>query len=181
MHTASPTDRRFNLCDGMIVVAAAAVTLAWWRIIAPVLAVGWRPIETSVPLHLRLKGLALNVALACEGTTGIWFPAFAFMRLRRPRPPFRVVALQPGMVAFWAVALTETWAFVFSLCVTGAGWLVMGGACVFMPAAWLALKRSGRWSPEPSWIDRFGRVLGVCWWASTWLFTGLLLTLMAGL
>jgi hypothetical protein len=29
--------------------------------------------------------------------------------------------------------------------------------------AWLALRASGRWSPERSWIDRLGRVLGWAW------------------
>jgi hypothetical protein len=29
----------------------------------------------------------------------IWFLAFAAFRLRKPRPPLRIVALQPGMVA----------------------------------------------------------------------------------
>jgi hypothetical protein len=29
--------------------------------------------------------------------------------------------------------------------------------------AWLALALSGRWRPERDWLDRAGRVLGVCW------------------
>jgi hypothetical protein len=29
--------------------------------------------------------------------------------------------------------------------------------------AWSALAICGRWSPEPSWIDRLGRILGVFW------------------
>lgn len=30
-------------------------------------------------------------------------------------------------------------------------------------AVWLVLAVAGRWRPEPSWIDRSGRVLGVTW------------------
>jgi hypothetical protein len=30
-------------------------------------------------------------------------------------------------------------------------------------AIWLLLALSGRWRPEPSWIDRLGRLLGVVW------------------
>ena len=29
--------------------------------------------------------------------------------------------------------------------------------------AWLALALSGRWRPEPDWLDRAGRVLGLLW------------------
>ncbi len=30
-------------------------------------------------------------------------------------------------------------------------------------AVWLVLALSGRWSPEKSWIDRLGRILGATW------------------
>jgi hypothetical protein len=30
-------------------------------------------------------------------------------------------------------------------------------------SAWFVLAVSGRWRPEPSWIDRSGRVLAVAW------------------
>jgi hypothetical protein len=43
----------------------------------------------------------------------IWFLAFAAFRLRRPRPPLRVVALQPGMIALWAVVLHVALHIVF--------------------------------------------------------------------
>ena len=32
-----------------------------------------------------------------------------------------------------------------------------------VPATWTALAWTGRWQPEPGWIDRFGRALGVRW------------------
>ena len=32
--------------------------------------------------------------------------------------------------------------------------------------AWLALALGGRWNPEPTWVDRMGRGLGVFWLAS---------------
>jgi hypothetical protein len=28
---------------------------------------------------------------------------------------------------------------------------------------WIAMGVGGRWRPEPTWIDRFGRFLGVSW------------------
>jgi hypothetical protein len=34
---------------------------------------------------------------------------------------------------------------------------------VAVASSWLLLLVSGRWRPEPSWIDRSGRVLGWIW------------------
>jgi hypothetical protein len=36
--------------------------------------------------------------------------------------------------------------------------------------AWAVLWRSGNWRPEPTWIDRLGRALGVIWIGSALLF-----------
>ena len=46
-----------------------------------------------------------------------------------------------------------------------AGWAVA--------VSWLTLALTGRWHPEPSWVDRWGRVLG---W--TWIFVGPLASLL---
>jgi hypothetical protein len=35
------------------------------------------------------------------------------------------------------------------------GFAVLGG--------WAVLVLSGRWRPEPSWIDRAGRIIGATW------------------
>ena len=32
-----------------------------------------------------------------------------------------------------------------------------------VPMTWILLIATRRWNLEPSWIDRFGRVLGVLW------------------
>jgi hypothetical protein len=31
------------------------------------------------------------------------------------------------------------------------------------PLAWVCLIATRRWNPEPTWIDRFGRILGALW------------------
>jgi hypothetical protein len=43
-----------------------------------------------------------------------------------------------------------------------------------LPLAWGAMKLTKRWWPEPSWIDRLGRVLGVCWWSAIFIQTAML-------
>ena len=93
----------------------------------------------------------------------IWFLAFVAFRLRKPRPPLRVVALQPGMVALWAVVFHEAIHTVFLTASDGYGpdlWPEMVLGCCVLPIAWGAMKLTGRWRPEPSWIDRLGRILG---------------------
>ena len=42
-------------------------------------------------------------------------------------------------------------------------WLPSVGQAVIAP--WLLLWLGGHWKPEPSWIDRLGRVLGWGWLA----------------
>jgi hypothetical protein len=39
----------------------------------------------------------------------------------------------------------------------------VSGAGTVIAACWLLLLAVGRWKPEPTWIDRSGRCLGVCW------------------
>jgi len=38
-----------------------------------------------------------------------------------------------------------------------------GYAAAGVAGAWLILMLAGWWRPEPSWIDRLGRVLGLFW------------------
>jgi hypothetical protein len=52
-------------------------------------------------------------------------------------------------------ALKVAYSFVYHVDV---GFAILGG--------WVALVLSGRWRPEPSWIDRAGRIIGVTWIAA---------------
>jgi hypothetical protein len=99
----------------------------------------------------------------------------AALRLRRPRPSRRCLGRQPGVLAallgtvavVFATALGVVMAFTFDpnlergfirtvdlgSILTAA--MILGG--------WIAMAVGGRWRPEPTWIDRFGRFLGVSW------------------
>lgn len=122
------------------------------------------------------------------------------MRLIRPRPPFRRLVRQPGTTASVAFvfslllgllqsvtgALTldhiadilDLLFFMFKpvnntdfSCIVGfcqcLGFLGSGRV---VAVAWLVLALTRSWRPEPSWIDRAGRVLG-CYWIATMPFT----------
>jgi hypothetical protein len=102
-----------------------------------------------------------------------WMAAMIVIRLRRPRP--RVVRSQPGFIACVAVMASllpglawfatihhrpgfqraqgfeQAWAIATQ-------WTDTAGL-----GAWFALFLARRWRPEPSWIDRMGRALGLYW------------------
>jgi len=105
-----------------------------------------------------------------------WTLAFIPLRLRRPRPPLRRLMGQPGMAACCAVAIVTA--------IDATSWTIYGmqidpqharemlarywrGASQHpgpaVAVTWLGLALSRRWRPEPGWIDRLGRVVGVLW------------------
>ena len=102
------------------------------------------------------------------------------VRLRRPRPPIRRVARQPGTAACFAMtasvlaynvghqmkeAVDGLWSFDRSASLWI--WTVFNPpfytAACDVPIVWsiLALSRARR--PEPGWIDRSGRAVGWSW------------------
>jgi hypothetical protein len=94
-------------------------------------------------------------------------PAFLIVRLRRPRVALRSMICQPGFAACASpvvVVLTTVPLALFPL-PGSAGEAVELGVQVLLvtaaPLAWVFLIATRRWNPEPSWIDRLGRILGV--------------------
>ncbi len=101
---------------------------------------------------------------------------FLPLRLRRPRPPLRRLMCQPGMAACCAVAVVTlvdatSWAIYWAkldpqnadamLARYWRGHSHHPGIAV--AATWLGLLLSRRWRPEPGWVDRSGRLIGVLW------------------
>jgi hypothetical protein len=111
-----------------------------------------------------------------------WTGAFLVTRLRGPRPRPRRLVLQPGFVgavAALSILAIESLLLFGSATIDGqfgrsspymiatfvvngvvlqahhAGWAVA--------VSWCTLALTGRWRPEPSWVDRWGRVLGCTW------------------
>src|SRR4051794_8487103 len=88
----APETRRFTLADGMILIAAIAVAIAWTKADTV-----WR-FDLFGPGMTRLMRFQLLIPLAMPGLamTGL---ALGLMRLRNPRPLLRELALQPGAVS----------------------------------------------------------------------------------
>jgi hypothetical protein len=173
-----PVGRRFTLLDGMILTAALAVCFASRSYAPSEVVARFRTIPAGYLASwdgwlMILRGKSPE-AVAFSGTVfTCLLPYLAFgtvaslaVRLRNPRPPRDQLVRQPGLIA--CAAAVTGWALaswlpdhVFSLSAVG---LTVG-------AAWLVLALSRRWRAEPSWVDRFGRAMGVLWIATLpWLF-----------
>jgi hypothetical protein len=165
--------RLFTLGDAMILIIALALGLAVARPVISSLAFKIRSLPTN---YFRSLGAALalartlNLMLLCF----LYFmlPAFVILRLKRPRAPLRSVIRQPGFVACAAPCAVFLASLLFALLGASglAGRIIETSIRVLLvaaaPLAWVSLIATRRWYPEPSWIDRFGRLLGASWMVS---------------
>ncbi len=168
------TRRRFTLLDGMAFVAATAVGVAGVR---PLFGDGTEilgslppPVELRLLIELGFSLMVLSLPVAAA-----WTLVLIPLRLARPRPPWRRLARQPGLVAGLAVAPAFASIGLMSGVAAPAAGLVRlqrhAEAVLFLPTmaglvvlgSWMAPIAGRRWRPEPSWIDRLGRALGVYW------------------
>jgi hypothetical protein len=169
--------RKFTLFDAVVSVAALAVALAFSRTQLTYLwanlcaipirgSAGW----AGVWSYLRTRTDVTRSIVMFSFTPlycflFAWTLAFLVMRLRKPRPPLRNLVKQPGMVACevllsgmiltFCLALNEGYQLLASVTVISTAFAI--------PVAWTSLALRGRWAAEPSWIDRLGRGLGICW------------------
>jgi hypothetical protein len=130
--------RRFGVGDAMVLVAAVTIALGMGR-------EGCRDLKSVPASSLVVPPLAtLTVAVLV-------------MRLRRPRPPLRKLVRLQGTAAC-LMALSSAIFLPLVDASRDRTPLIVAGAW-----AWLGLKETGFWRPEPTWIDRLGRALGWAW------------------
>jgi hypothetical protein len=169
--------RRFMLLDGMVLVAATAVGYAVVHAFATqVLQEDLLSLLRGVVEDGRPGSLAAILMVCTVPVLAAWTLALIPLRLLKPRPRFRRLARQPGLVA--AISFATAIAFLATLLLTirillgeGEWWNSLGMIFMILPTApgvavlvsWATLIVSGRWQAEPSWIDRLGRVFGVLW------------------
>jgi hypothetical protein len=163
-----PTGRPLSLADAMIFVIALGLGLALARpailLIADAVRSDPRWRFETLPGAVSL-GRMLNIVLL--NFLFFLLPAFLIVRLRRPRPTLRSLICQPGFVACAApVAIVLMGVLLVLIPLSGlAGQVIEIGAQVLLvvaaPLGWILLIATRRWNPEPSWIDRLGRILGV--------------------
>ena len=150
--------RKFNLGDGMILIAASAVGFTLFRAFAR----GTTP-TTAWAHYLMICGTPVMVAgsLAC-----------LMIRIRNPRPSRARICRQPGMIASLGAALM----LVIWMALDGSAALIapkrqfmdegaFSGISVgpVILGAWIALGAARALRFERGWIDRMGRVVGVGW------------------
>jgi hypothetical protein len=112
-----------------------------------------------------------------------WVPALVFLRFLQPRPHFKRLFRQPGMVACFATLLVMACLGVDMVVDIANGKIeqfVGANDCILasffghldelrevtpyaVATAWALLAMVGRWRGEPSWIDRAGRLIGGFW------------------
>ncbi len=178
-----PSSRPFTLLDAMILVAATAAALPAVQMIGigiGIVGPGDNLVDELVAFvaagEFRELGALLTYLPVPVGAA--WTVALIPLRLRRPRPPWRRLARQPGLAAASAatlalapLGLVLAWAWtVKGLAAFFAGDLelplflfgpTLVGAAVL--GSWSTLVLGRRWRAERSWIDRLGRALGVYW------------------
>jgi hypothetical protein len=171
------TARRFTLRDTMIIVAGLAVALAWH--------------QGFLVYHKDNFILAKNLRISRNGYYSLWLRQWApflvmmtitglALRAIAPRARWDELRGQPGWVAGVVTLLSMLVAGIELLVIdtlrargwsvywnVGMFWSVFGArlqeAGLFVAVAWATLILIGRWRPEPEWVDRFGRVVGVLW------------------
>jgi hypothetical protein len=174
---AGPPARRFTVSDAMALVAALAVGLALDR--AP-----YRSVVNQQSFIQYEASWARRASFRMGWSLGLLRPpltaltvALLAVRLRPPRPRRASLLLRPGTIAlvaattaallFWVARvpwICVAWDVKENVSDVYNAWLEMGRIVeAAVPAAWASLALAGRWRPEPSWIDRAGRCVGVVW------------------
>jgi hypothetical protein len=164
--------RRFTLLDAIVLMAATAAGFAWVRSV-------WYFETFKGPMDWLDEIPEMVAPLLAT-----WTVAAVVLRLLPPRPPIHRLVLQPGAAACVSVAFAFTaeslryfldafarrrgvpWSR-FRGVGLGTEWygnVLVGGPYHYAIAAvWGLLLLSRRCRPEPSWIDRLGRALGLFW------------------
>jgi hypothetical protein len=181
--------RRFGITDLMGLVLAVACGLAIARCSSIVRAdfesTSGSPFKS---LLVRCANLGDETAVALMLLTPVTV-ILTVLRLHRNRTDFRRLMREPGFVACLAfglgaiVTLTKyllhevviRWAMpeihamrigqsraILSRFASGWGPFSSVAGLVVL-ASWTILWLGGRWRPEPTWVDRAGRVLGIVW------------------
>lgn len=185
----SKSRRMPTLLDAVLLVGSAAIGLGMFQWAHRSMFQGWIwMLDHGLPA--RGDWRAVNLVVTCSDTMVLLIPLAApwtflllFLRMRPPRPRWRQIWRQPGMLACLAMLAGWCWSLLAVLAAFDATQIALpsrGGSPfqwtqkflsdgVFMyvglavAASWLSLWISGRWRRSADWIDFMGRVVGVLW------------------
>jgi hypothetical protein len=178
--------RRFSIGDGLILMAAAALSLerlrgmGWFTRFPVDLTWGWQEISRvglwppwDILFDGNLQAMRKDIATRLAGDVLIqllssllvgFMVAQPLLRLRHPRPEPRQLIRQSGFVA----CMVSMGAALAAFAIVGMGWFsqsvlslrVMRGLALLL--LWIVLGLPP-WRSEPNWIDRLGRAVGWGW------------------
>jgi hypothetical protein len=199
--------RRFKLVDTMILVAATAIGCSWmpWISHQTEGEVSWSTFFEKVDLYrssdqaswtpgevaMMLAVVGSYFAYLTAPLFMVWTLALIPIRVIGPRPRWRRLACQPGMMAACAAGL----AVVFEGLMIALVMLIIPQLDRFqllelttpltplfvglaVSTSWMTLLVGRRWRPEASWVDRLGRALGIGWIATGFVVLGMQLETM---
>jgi hypothetical protein len=162
--------RRLTLLDMMALIAATAVGLALASALQPRYRdLGEATRFVALPFALQLHGAAVELTVALTAPLfASWTLALTVLRLRGPRivpigSPGPAACVAASLVLMAGVPLNlmmytppgHPWVLALWTSGSWAGFVVI--------AVWVVLILRGQWRPEPNWIDRAGRVVGLYW------------------
>jgi hypothetical protein len=189
--------RTFTILDAMILLAATAIAFAWSRETTsrivlfrpihrssqtfrePTKAEIWQQLIKRFPLSTWVQ-LAVRVAIPF---LVMWTATILGLSFRQPRQPVGEFSKTPGFAAClagtMAITIDAFWITVHYLA-SSSSWSGLNilttvnsvDVSFAVAGAWLMLIVLGVWTPEQSWLDRFGRFLGVAWIGLAVLFRG---------
>ncbi len=185
--------RRLTLLDLIVLIAAAAPGLMMFPVISRAIDPSYldRLVELfqTPPRGWNAAALVLRpmaILAILIPVVAPWTLAVLVLRLSNPRPSYRRMLRQPGVVACLAAVVGMTWAG-FGLAVSMLAssqfrpfyrpsrpglitWMskffldeAFPPVGLAVAAAWLTLSIAGRWRRTVDWVDGFGRLLGVYW------------------
>lgn len=135
----------------------------------------WRSVSEKV------VELSFMLAILILPLVAMWTLALIPLRLLVPRPRFRRLACQPGMMASCASGVAIVFfglQLVLAVMLANRGLgleplesmesveiipLVPIFVGLAVLASWMTMLVGQRWRHEPSWVDRLGRAMGVFW------------------
>jgi hypothetical protein len=174
-----PPIRCLTLADLIILVAASAVGVLILRT-----AHGGRTVSLFGPL---VPPWSFQIGTEVSPFLISTAAGLLISRLAQPRPPWRRLFRQPGLVACLVILADLAIGIIFNF---GRSWIetlklpgvnftfdwymdVSWSSGMEVALAWTILALARAWRPEPSWIDRAGRCLGglaIVLWIATRLF-----------
>jgi hypothetical protein len=178
--------RRLTLLDAMILIAATAIGAQSIHVIWSLLNVSHlaSPLDNRPFLGVLVR--APHAISAAVPLIAAWTVALPALWICQPCPPFHRLVLQPGMAACTAATLALAISALYRIAEVAAHAVSLGqplsfgdrgiwasisldliqrpsGVGIAVAAVWSWMILGRRWRPQPTWIDRLGRALGVYW------------------